>query len=159
MEAVLSRSASEALDAATRHEGGGGGGDFAAQVGMGAAAADAELDALKETIDREIMSGLIGSYGSLVQSACRSHSTLLSSPSFLRSSALLSLTKLMAVDVRFCKANLHLFFGLLACSDLEAGLRCNLVVALGDLAFRFPNSLEPWTAHMYHPLGDKDLGE
>ena len=43
--------------------------------------------------------------------------------------------------------------------DLEAGVRCNLVVALGDLAFRFPNVLEPWTAFMYAPLGDPDLGE
>ncbi len=50
-------------------------------------------------------------------------------------------------------------FTMLPQSELEAGIRCNLVVALGDLAFRFPNSLEPWTAHMYQPLGDPDLGE
>ncbi len=33
-------------------------------------------------------------------------------------------------------------------------MRCNLVIALGDLAFRFPNLVEPWTAHLYQPLAD-----
>jgi len=33
-------------------------------------------------------------------------------------------------------------------------VRCNLVIALGDLAFRFPNLVEPWTAHLYQPLAD-----
>lgn len=42
--------------------------------------------------------------------------------------------------------------------QLSQGTRCNLVTALGDLAFRFPNVLEPWTAHMYSPLRDPDLG-
>lgn len=37
---------------------------------------------------------------------------------------------------------------------MELGVRCNLVVALGDLAFRFPNLVEPWTAHLYQPLSD-----
>ncbi len=36
----------------------------------------------------------------------------------------------------------------------EPGVRCNLVIALGDLAFRFPNLVEPWTAHLYQPLAD-----
>lgn len=38
--------------------------------------------------------------------------------------------------------------------SVEPGLRCNLVIALGDLALRFPNLLEPWTEHIYRPLGD-----
>ena len=37
-------------------------------------------------------------------------------------------------------------------------MRCNLVIAIGDLAFRFPNLLEPWTANMYKPLADADDG-
>lgn len=31
-------------------------------------------------------------------------------------------------------------------------MRVNMVVALADLASRFPNVLEPWTAYMYEPL-------
>ena len=35
-------------------------------------------------------------------------------------------------------------------------VRSNLVIALGDLAFRFPNLLEPWTERIYGPLSDPD---
>jgi hypothetical protein len=31
----------------------------------------------------------------------------------------------------------------------EAAARSDILVALGDLAFRFPNALEPWTQHLY----------
>ena len=43
------------------------------------------------------------------------------------------------------------------CRSIGAGLRCNLVIALGDLALRWPNLLEPWTEHMYRPLADDDV--
>ena len=33
-------------------------------------------------------------------------------------------------------------------------IRGNCIVALGDLAFRFPNLIEPWTAHLYALLRD-----
>lgn len=41
---------------------------------------------------------------------------------------------------------------------VEASVRSNIVIALGDLAVRFPNVLEPWTPHMYRPLTDADPG-
>eukprot|EP00798_Chlamydomonas_sp_ICE-L_P013438 gene13438-19294_t len=44
------------------------------------------------------------------------------------------------------------------CSRIEPGVRCSLMVAVGDLAFRFPNTVEPWTSHMYAPLTDSNLG-
>ncbi len=61
-------------DEAGRGEGAGAGdgGDIAAQLGVGAAAADAELDALKEAAEAEIMApgGLIGRYAPLVAAFC-----------------------------------------------------------------------------------------
>jgi condensin complex subunit 1 len=36
--------------------------------------------------------------------------------------------------------------------------RSNLIIAVGDLTIRFPNLLEPWTAHIYQPLSDPDQG-
>lgn len=45
------------------------------------------------------------------------------------------------------------------CRTIEPAVRSNLVIAIGDLAFRFPNLLEPWTANMYEPLLDPDNGE
>ncbi len=38
-------------------------------------------------------------------------------------------------------------------------MRSNLVIAIGDLAFRFPNLLEPWTPHMYRSLADSNIGD
>ncbi len=35
-------------------------------------------------------------------------------------------------------------------------VRANLVIALADLACRWPNVLEPWTASLYAPLDDED---
>lgn len=45
------------------------------------------------------------------------------------------------------------------CRTVEPAVRSNLVIAIGDLAFRFPNLLEPWTASMYEPLLDPDNGD
>jgi len=42
---------------------------------------------------------------------------------------------------------------------VDPGIRSNLVIAMGDLAFRFPNLLEPWTGEMYQPLKDTDKGQ
>lgn len=66
----------------------------------------------------------------------------------------------MCVSSSFCERNLQLLFSLLARPKDEgvanAGyaqqLRANIIVAIGDLAFRFPNLLEPWTEHIYRPL-------
>ncbi len=38
-------------------------------------------------------------------------------------------------------------------------VRCSLLVALADLAVRFPNVVEPWTPRLYVPLRDPELGE
>ncbi len=42
---------------------------------------------------------------------------------------------------------------------VEPAVRSNLVIALGDLAFRFPNLLEPWTERIYGPLSDPDTSK
>jgi condensin complex subunit 1 len=47
----------------------------------------------------------------------------------------------------------QLLFSILASSGDEA-LRSNIVIALGDVAFRFPNLMEPWTGHFYAKLRD-----
>ena len=33
-------------------------------------------------------------------------------------------------------------------------MRSQLILGVGDLVFRFPNALEPWTSHLYLPLRD-----
>ena len=71
----------------------------------------------------------------------------------------------MCISRNFCDANLQLLFTLLKHSKnpkvVEADpvfifvtplvvlqVRVNIIVALGDLAVRFPNMIEPWSGHM-----------
>ena len=35
-------------------------------------------------------------------------------------------------------------------------IRNNLVLAVGDLVLRWPNTMEPWTSHMYAVLDDPE---
>lgn len=72
------------------------------ELGVGSASADAHLDALSEAAEREILStqNLIGHVAPIVARICRSSGLLQENP-LLRSSALLALCKLMAVDSNF----------------------------------------------------------
>ncbi len=93
---------------------------------------------------------------------------------------MLALCKYMCVSSSFCDQHLRLLFSLFAPPrSLEEGekkgeitrrkqdaedenkkerergeevIRANIAIALGDLTFRFPNLLEPWTKHIYRPL-------
>lgn len=134
--------------------------DINAELGVGSVAADAELDAMKEASEAQILSanGLLGPYARMVATCCRDRTSFARWDANLRSSALLALSKLMIVDAETCEANLQLVFTLLQIRSVEPGVRSNLVIALGDLALRFPNVLEPWTEHIYRPLGDPDTG-
>uniref|UniRef100_A0AAJ7WJJ1 Condensin complex subunit 1 n=1 Tax=Petromyzon marinus TaxID=7757 RepID=A0AAJ7WJJ1_PETMA len=71
----------------------------------------------------------------------------------LLTAATLSLAKFMTLSPQLCESRLRLLFTVLERSSLP-GVRANTMVALGDLAFRFPNLLEPWTAHLYARLKD-----
>lgn len=53
----------------------------------------------------------------------------------------------------FSEANLQLLFTVVDNAPSET-VRSNCTVALGDLAVRFPNLLEPWTENMYARLRD-----
>lgn len=53
-------------------------------------------------------------------------------------------------------ANLQLLFTVVENAPSET-VRSNCTVALGDLAARFPNLLEPWTEHMYARLRDPSV--
>lgn len=53
-------------------------------------------------------------------------------------------------------ANLQLLFTVVESSPSEI-VRSNCTIALGDLAVRFPNLLEPWTENMYVRLKDPSM--
>ena len=74
-------------------------------------------------------------------------------PQRLRSSAVLCLSKFMAVSEPLCERHLPLLLTVLRDAP-EPAVRANIVIALGDLALRFPNAVEPFTAQVYRPLRD-----
>jgi condensin complex subunit 1 len=72
----------------------------------------------------------------------------------LQLSCALALVKLMILSPRICNENLQLLFTLIEKST-NANIRSELIIGAGDLVYRFPNALEPWTSHLYLPLRDK----
>lgn len=52
------------------------------------------------------------------------------------------------------ESNLQLLFTVVENAPSET-VRSNCTIALGDLAVRFPNLLEPWTENMYARLRDQ----
>ncbi|PXF41618.1 Condensin complex subunit 1 [Gracilariopsis chorda] len=115
--------------------------------------ANAEADRALELAEKELVnpSSLLGRYGLLARKLASDNSA----KAILQASAVLCLAKLMCVQEKFCEANLRLLFSILA-SATEPLVRSNAVTALGDLAFRFPNLVEPWSSHIYSSLRDSD---
>lgn len=115
--------------------------------------AGAEADKALEFAESELVSprSLLGQFGEVVRIIAADKKA----PTYLRASAILTLTKFMCIEESYCKKNLQLLFTLLH-AFYEPALRGNIVTALGDLAFRFPNLVEPWSSKIYASLGDPD---
>ena len=121
---------------------------------VGAEAEDMEYEAIRNVCEKEIVSRpgvLLQTFLPIIQHICTHTETY--PDANLRSAASLALSKLMLVSSECCENNLQLLFTLMEKSP-EPLIRANLVIATGDLSFRFPNSLEPWTPHMYARLRD-----
>ncbi|KAK9180866.1 hypothetical protein WN944_024002 [Citrus x changshan-huyou] len=131
-----------------------------AELGL-AASEDAKLDTLSEKAEKEIISGgssqknLIGHCASFLSKFCRNFSLMNKYPE-LQASAMLALCRFMIIDADYCDANLQLLFTVVESSPSEI-VRSNCTIALGDLAVRFPNLLEPWTENMYARLKDPSM--
>jgi condensin complex subunit 1 len=66
----------------------------------------------------------------------------------LRETAVLALCRYMCTSSVVCESLLPLLFTVLE-RESAVSVRTTVMIALGDLAFRFPNSIEPWTHRMY----------
>lgn len=51
---------------------------------------------------------------------------------------------------------IQLLFTLLTSPETSPFIRSNIIVCIGDIACRFPNTVEPWIHHLYGCLKDKD---
>nr|CAD7396941.1 unnamed protein product [Timema poppensis] len=122
----------------------------------GAVADDQEAELIHSVCEKDIVcgSGILAELSTLVLNTCRDPVTF-SDPS-LQTAAALSMAKMMLVSSEFCEKNLQLLVSLMERSSLPT-LRCNLVIAMGDMSYRFPNVVEPWSAHIYSRLHDPSL--
>ncbi|SPP79048.1 condensin complex subunit 1 [Drosophila guanche] len=69
----------------------------------------------------------------------------------LQQAATLTLARLMSVSSRFCESNMSFLMNILNLTN-NITIKCNTVVGLSDLTFRFPNIIEPWTGYFYVQL-------
>ena len=120
---------------------------------VGAEADDTEAEFIRGICEKRSVTGdnLLSQLVPVISEICL-NSAKYSNPK-LKSAASLALAKFMLVSSEFCEDNLQVFFTLLEKSP-EPVIRANLIVAAGDLSFRFPNTLEPWTPRMYACLRD-----
>lgn len=73
----------------------------------------------------------------------------------LQRSALLALIHFMSVSSEFCEKNMHFLMNIfLHTQDID--IKCNVIIGMSDLTFRFPNIIEPWSSHMYSTLHDEN---
>ena len=109
-------------------------------------------DAEKELLgfskkNKKILGGVIAAYAPIVVQLCGNEHVIKGAP-VVRGAAVAALSRLMALDMDFYETHLPLLFTRVK-DERDVHARAAITVALGDLAFRFPNALEPWTEHLY----------
>jgi condensin complex subunit 1 len=131
--------------------------DIEAELGL-AQAAEAETENIVADIaEKEIVGrGLIEIFSPLVVRIVANENGQFSSRVLMQSSVL-TLCKFMAISRTFCEKHLPLLFTAIEKSKRDITLRANTVIALGDLAFRFPNEVEPYTSKIYSGLSDDSM--
>ena len=130
--------------------------DIEAELGM-AAEAEAEQERISaEIAEKEIVGrGLISMFGPLLVRVVGNENGRFDSRVLLQT-ATLALCKFMCVSSSFCEKHLPVLFTALSNAPAhDTTMRANTVVALGDLAFRFPNEVEPYTPRLYACLRDE----
>ncbi|MPC84196.1 Condensin complex subunit 1 [Portunus trituberculatus] len=115
---------------------------------VGAVADDTEAEYIRYVCETEIINSdnLLGTIKPMIWTLCTNPDKYKSTE--LQAASSLTLAKYMMVSSKVCEENLQLLFTILERSN-EDVVRANLVIALGDLYFRFPNELEPWTPRFY----------
>ena len=134
------------------------GDDDAIEAELGIAAeAEAETERkVAEISEKEIVGrGMISLFTPMLLRVVANERGTYSTPTLMKS-ATLALCKCMCISKSFCDKHLPLLFSALAkAPNDDQDLRANIVIALGDLAFRFPNEVEPYTPKIYACLRDK----
>jgi len=115
------------------------------------------LELAREVGERDIIeaTNLLGMFGPMLRQVCLNDGGKYND-SRLRCASILALCKLMCISSDYCEENLQLLFSLMVAAP-EPSIRSNIVVALGDMCFRWTNLTEPWMPHIYALLRDNDV--
>lgn len=124
-----------------------------AELGEAVAKASEEADSQREVAERELC-GLVDTYGALVVRSCANAKGEFGASETFRSAAVMTLCKLMLVSEQFCEQQLSLLFTLLE-REASMAVRCNIIVCMGDLIARWPNTIDPWIGRIFACLDDK----
>lgn len=127
-----------------------------AELGV-AQMAEAETERIAAEISETeiVCRGVISLFTPMLLKVVANEQGIFSSRILMQSSTL-ALCKCMCVSRSFCEKHLPLLFSVFANTpNDDQDLRANIVVALGDLAFRFPNEVEPYTPKIYACLRDQ----
>lgn len=73
----------------------------------------------------------------------------------IQQAACLTLIRFMCVSSKFCEDNMQFLMGILSATK-NIKMKCNIIIGLSDLTFRFPNVIEPWTSHLYSTLHEQN---
>lgn len=73
----------------------------------------------------------------------------------LQRSGLLALIHFMSVSSQFCDANMQFLMNVFQRSK-DIDLKCNVIIGMSDLTFRFPNVIEPWSGQLYSTLYEEN---
>ena len=121
---------------------------------------------MKETTESSlIQEGLLGRFTPILrgmaEEALRRYTTeesVLRAPHLcmMERSAILALCKFMCVSQKICSVNLDLLFGLVK-SNIEFGVKTNIIITLADLFNRFPNLLNERVHEIFMLLHDRDI--
>lgn len=142
----------------TSSEKGGHEEEDAMEMEMGlAASADAihEMTCNNVIETQLVLNNILGKFHPLIAYVVANENGTFSNP-LLRETALLALCRFMSVSVALCERYLPVLFTALE-KETQPHVRTSIMIGLGDLAFRFPNALEPWTAHLYSRLSDDSV--
>jgi condensin complex subunit 1 len=113
---------------------------------------------------------LLADFGPMIQHICLNpkvfkvrciihycqHAVNFSQNQILRTSAALSLSKMMCVSMKFCESNLLLLLRMLETSR-DPNIRSNIAIALGDIAVCFSTLIDENSDRLYKGLSDSDL--
>lgn len=127
--------------------------DFEEQMGMiQAVDAEQELE-LNYLIEKEIViENLLGQFIPLIKYILANDSNSFNNLT-LRSSCILTLCKCISLSNELCESSLPLLFTILK-NETSISIKTTIIIALGDISFRFPNLIEPWTKNFFSLLID-----